>query len=103
MFIPLIFHLINNYEKYFNFYNYIFLTDITKKIIRKHNEEIDFKNKKLILCSVSYPINYHTNIFKKITTKLSNHCLDKEFINKLNNNEILLFENAVEEINKSIF
>ena len=103
MFFPLIFNLNNNYEKYFNFYNYIFLTDITEKIIKKHNDEIEFKNKKLILCSASYPINYYNNKFKKITTRLSNECLDKEFIIKLNNNEIILLDNDLEEIDKSIF
>ena len=95
LFLPLILNFTSNFYKYFDFINYSSLGNEIKKVVKDHDKKIDFKNKNLILCSSSYPINYYKKKFENVTSKLSSECFDPNFISKVMNNDIIFFENKV--------
>lgn len=95
LFLPLIVNFTFNFNKYIDFINYPLLGSKIKKVVNNHDKKIDFKNKNLILCSSSYPINYFNKKYDNVSSKLSTECFSHNFINNVMDNDIIFFESKV--------
>jgi len=98
-FIPSIFSIFVNFEKYSYPLKYFNLDKKIKKIAHVHQNKLDLENKNLYTCGTTYPID--TNISKiNIIRKSFDDCLISDFVDKIKNDDLLYFRDEHKNFNK---